>query len=188
LGDVRNIDDLRPTNTLRVGLDNVLQTRDPVYGSRDLLLLNVANDFRFARKPGERGVSEIHTELALMPTSWLQFDLYQSFAPQNFEVREFNSGLTLHDGEAWSLRFSNNFLRSEIADYLVDARVRLNERFDVMAKLHYDAREQRFNEQSYGLVQNLNNTWRLSYVVSLYAGPRRESRLGIDVRIEAIRF
>ena len=188
LGDQRNIDDLHATNTLRLGFDNVLQTRDPVHGTRDLLLLNVANDFRFRRRPGERDVSEIHTEFALMPANWLQVDVYQSFAPQNFRLREFNSGITVRDGRFWSVRFGNNFLRNELQDYSVDALARINERFEALTRLHYDARRHRFNEQAYGISQNLGNTWLISYTVSLYSGRKRESSFGFNVQIDTVRF
>jgi LPS-assembly protein len=188
LGDTRNLDDLHGTNTLRLALDNALQTRDPVYGTRDLLLVNVANDFRFHRRPGERDVSEVHTELAALPARWLQLDVYQSFAPQTLRQRELNSGVTLRDGNAWSVRFANNFLRGQIQDYHVDARYRLTERFEALTKLQYDARRRRFNEQVYGVTQNLNNTWLLSYTVSLYSGRRRESSFGFNLQIDTIGF
>ena len=192
LGNQRNIDDLSATNTLRVGFDNTLQTRDPVYGSRDLLSLNVANDFRFKRNPTatgpERRVSETHAEFAFAPANWVAVDVYQSFAPQSLTLREFNSGITLRDGDAWSFRFSNNFLRHQIQDYQLDGRVRINETYEALTRLHYDARRRRFNEQAYGLAQNLGNTWLVSYIVSLYSGPRRESHFGLNIQIEARGF
>lgn len=188
LGDPRNVDDLHATNTLRLSLDNTLQTRDPVLGSRDLVVFNVANDFRFRRRPGERDVSEIHTELALLPARWLQVDVYQSFAPRTFTLREFNAGVTLRDGTVWSVRFANNFLRRQIEDYSIDGRARLTERFEALTRLHYDARRNRFNEQSYGIAQNLGNTWLVSYTVSLYSGRRRESSFGFNIRVDALGF
>jgi LPS-assembly protein len=54
--------------------------------------------------------------------------------------------------------------------------------------LHYDARRRRFNEQAYGIVQNLGNTWLISYTVSLYSGRRRESSFGFNVQIDTVRF
>jgi LPS-assembly protein len=188
LGETRNIDALRATNTLRLAFDNTLQTRDATYGSRDLLTLNVATDFRFKRAPGERDVSVVQTEAAFAPAHWLQVDAFSQLIPQTAKVQEFNSGVTLHDGNAWSLRFSNNFLRGEIQDYHIDGQARLNERFDALARLSYDARTRRFNEQAYGLVQNLDHAWRVSYVVSVYSGPRRESHFGLNVQIEALGF
>lgn len=188
LGDRRNIDDLHATNTLRLGIDNLLQTRDAKDGSRDLVMFNVATDLRFRRPPGVRDFSEVHTELALTPAHWLQVDVYQSFAPRNLTLREFNSGITIRDGRAWSVRFSNNFLRRQLEDYAIDGRLRINERFEALAKLHYDARKRRFNEQAYGVAQNLGNTWLISYTVSLYEGRRRESSFGFNVRVDTVRF
>jgi LPS-assembly protein len=188
LGDVRNLDQLHRTNTLRLAIDNTLQTRDPAYGARDLAVLNIANDFRFDPAPGERDVSEIHTELALMPARWLQLDLYQSFSPQNFTLRELNTGITLRDSNAWSARFSNNFLRGVLEDYAIDGRARINESFEFLVRLAYDARARRLNEQAYGITQNIGNTWLISYVVTLYDGPRRESKFGARIQIDTVRF
>jgi LPS-assembly protein len=173
---------------LRVGFDNTLQTRDPAYGSRDLLTFNAAADFRFHREPTERDVSAVHTELALMPVSWLRFDLYESFTPQNFTLQEQHSALTLHDGEAWSLRFGNHYLRQDTEEYAVEGTVRLNEAYEAIGRLQYDARRRRFVEQAIGLRQNLGNTWRLDYTVTIYDGPRREGHFGFNVQIETIGF
>lgn len=188
LGATRNLDDLQPRNVLRIGFDNTVQTRDPNYGSRDLLILNVATDYDYKPKPGERNFSAVHGEMALMPARWMQLDLYGSYQTQTAVLREVNSGLTLKDGNAWSLRFANNFLRDDIEDYLVEGRLKINEIFEAQTKLHYDARKRRFNEQAYGIVQNIDNIWRISYIVTLYSGRQRESDFGFSVRIDALRF
>jgi LPS-assembly protein len=122
------------------------------------------------------------------PAPWLQVDVYQSLDPRTMTLREFNSGFTVRNGRDWSVRFANNFLRREIEDYLIEGRRRLNEAYEAIARLHYDARRRRFNEQSYGLAQNLGNTWLLSYTVSLYSGRRRESSFGFGVQIDTVRF
>lgn len=188
LGDMRNIDQLHATNTLRLEIDNTIQTRDPTYGSRDLVVLNFASDFRFHRDPGEKDLSEIHTDFAFMPARWLQLEIYESFAPQTFTLKEFNPGLTIHDGDQWSLRFSSNYLRHDIDDYFIEGRKRINEAYEAVARLHYDHRKHRFNEQFYGVRQNLSNLWLVEYAVTIYDGPRRESRFGFNVRVDAIGF
>ena len=188
LGDQRSIDDLQATNTLRLGLDNTLQTRDATYGSRDLLVFNAAVDFRFRRQTGERDFSAIHTELALMPAPWLQIDVYESFTPQTGTLQELNSGITVRDGDRWSVRFATNFLRRESEDYRLEGRAHINEAYDVLARFQYDARERRLNEQAYGLVQNLDNTWFIEYVVSVYSGRRRENGFGFNIQVEARNF
>jgi len=188
LGAIRNIDELRGTNTIRLGLDNTLQTRDPLYGSRDLIVLNVANDFHFDRAPGERTVSAIHTELAIMPARWLELGVYQSFTPQDFTLQEFNTGVTLRNGDFWTARFASNFLRGHLNDYLFRSTHRFNEVFEGLIHLRYDARTQRFNEQAYGIRHNIGNTWALEYTITLYGGQRRESSFGFNIRVDALRF
>lgn len=188
LGDTRNIDELRKTNTLRVGLDNTLQTRDPVYGSRDLVIFNAAADFRFSHEATEREFDAIHTELILVPAPWLQLNVYESFAPQDFTLRQLTTGLTLLDGEAWTLRLANHYLQRQTDDYQLDGRLRLNEVYTVAARLQYDSLNHRFTETSFGLRQNLDNAWLVEYGVTIYGGPRRESSFGFSVRVEVLRF
>lgn len=187
LGDIRHLDDLRPANTLRLSIDNILQTRDPTEGTRDLVSFNLANDFRFKRRPGEREVSELHAELSLTPASWVQVDLYQSLRPASMALKELNAAVSIRDGTVWSLRFANHFLRGEIEDYSIDGRYRINEVFEALTRVRYDARQRRFNEQSYGLAHNIGNIWLISYEMSLYSGRRRESSFGFRVSVEAVR-
>lgn len=184
LGDRRNIDELHRTNTLRLGLDNTFQTRDKVYGSRDLLIVNLAADMRFDRETTERQFSEIHTELAFMPARWLRFDLYQSLNSKDLSIHELNTGVRIFDADAWSVRFSNHYLEHQFEEYIVDARYRLNESYQVVTRVHYDAEESRFVERSLALRQNLHNLWSIEYGVSFYSGRRRESNFGFSLRID----
>jgi len=188
LGAVRSIDELHATNTLRVGLDNTLQTRDPVYGSRDLVVLNLASDYHFQREPGQDDWSDLHIEAAFMPARWMQLDLYQSFSTENLTMTQFNTGLTFHDGNQWSVRFSNSYLRDQLSAYYVECRGRLNEAYEAIARVQYDARTHLLNEQFYGIRQNLSNLWLVEYAVTIYDGPRRESPVGFTVQVQGIGF
>ena len=123
-----------------------------------------------------------------MPARWLQLDTYTSVVPQTFTLQEFNSGLTIHDGTQWSVRFSSNFLRHELEGYFIEGRYRLNEAYEAIGRLAYDAYEHRFNEQFYGIRQNLSNLWIVEYAATIYDGPRRESRFGFNVQVQVIGF
>ncbi|PTY02701.1 hypothetical protein DB347_23605 [Opitutaceae bacterium EW11] len=184
LGDQRNIDELHRTNTLRIGLDNTFQTRDKIYGSRDLLIVNVAADLRFDRADTERQWSEIHTELAFMPARWLRFDMYQSVNSKDLSVHELNTGVRVLDGDKWSVRFANHYLEHQFEEYIVDARYRLNEAYQVIGRVHYDAAESRFVERSVALRQNIHNLWSIEYGVSFFSGRSRESNFGFSLRID----
>jgi LPS-assembly protein len=57
-----------------------------------------------------------------------------------------------------------------------------------VARLRYDNRTSRFNEQALGLRQNLGNIWRIQYLLTMYDGPRRESDFGFSVSVDVLGF
>jgi LPS-assembly protein len=188
IGDSRNIDDLTALNTVRLSFNNTLQTRDPKYGSRNLAALNFAADYRFDPAAGQRHVSDIYTELALMPAPWVRFEVFHRFDPHAIRQQELSTGLTLIDQEWWSLRLATNFLRNDYDEYYLEYRHRLNESYDVTALWRYDGRRNRFNEQSYGIWQRLGQTWAVKYEVSFFDGPRRESSFALNIEVELLKF
>jgi LPS-assembly protein len=188
LGEQRNIDDLSAQNVLRIGVDNTFQTRDKTYGSRDLLIVNLAADYRFHREAGMNNTSEIHTGVSFMPSRWARFDVYNSFDPHTKTTRELNTRFTLHDGNVWSLSLSNDYLQHQIDEYIAEGRYRLNEVYQVLARLHFDARKSRFNERSIALRQNLDNIWSIQYGVSYFEGRKRESNFGFSVEVRLAGF
>lgn len=188
IADQRNIDELDAMNTLRLSLNNTLQTRGANGGSRDLAALNFAADYRFERKTGQRPLTDIHTEFSLTPANWLRFEVYERFTPQTSAQQELNYAVEISDQEWWTAKLSSHFLRHDYEEYALDYRHRLNEVFDVVGRWRYDARHSRFNEQTYGVSQRLGQTWAIKYEVSFSEGPRRESGFGFNLEVELLKF
>lgn len=188
LGEIRFLDDLREINTLRYGLEQRLQTRDPKGGSRDLLALTVAQDLRFSRLPGEHRSSDLHADLALMPARWLAFDLYQRLNTRNTRLEEFNSGITFTDGQFWSARMGTQFLRGQLEEYTLDGQIRLNERYTLTGRWRFDAVDSSFYEQVYGLRQTIRNLWSIEYQIAFLEGQRHENGFQFRVSLEVFKF
>lgn len=188
LGDRRNIDDLAATNTLRVGVDNVLQTRSQTYGSRDLVSLALATDIYFDDRPGTEKTSPLHAALAVTPADWLIFDLYQRFTVQTGTLEEINTGVTFRDSNVWSLRLSNHYLKGNainpaIEEYVADYYLRLNEIYSIYASARYNALISSFTSQELGLQQRLSRIWTISYLLSFSDGSTRESDFSFSIRV-----
>ncbi|HTL69247.1 MAG TPA: LPS assembly protein LptD [Lacunisphaera sp.] len=188
IADSRNIDDLTALNTLRVSLNNTLQTRDPKYGSRDLATLNFAADYRFDHATAPQALSDLYTEFALQPAPWLRWEVFHRFDPHHSRQQELNTGLTLADQEWWSARLATHYLRGNYEEYYLEYRQRLDEVWDVAGQWRYDARNRRFDEQSYGLWQRIGQTWAVKYEVSWFSGPRRESSFALNLEVELLKF
>jgi LPS-assembly protein len=188
LGDLRSIDQLEPENTLRLGLENTIQTRQAGYGSTDLLRFNAFDDLNFRPGPGDPDHSDIHAEIAFTPAHWIDFEGAIVFSPASFKLREFDSGLTLRDGDTRTLQLASDFVRHEDDDYLVNFRQKFNEQFSGLILVEYGARLHQFNQRSIGLVQNLSNTWSIKYLFTYNGGPNKEGPIDFQVDVEAIRF
>lgn len=193
LGNQRNIDSLSAANTLRIGIDNTLQTRDPVYGSRDLVKLALAADYHFSDLPAgaDDHLSDLHIGLSLSPARWLQFDLYQRLDTSSFSTNEINSGLTIRDADLWWLRVGEHYLEDvadPIQEYTADAGYRFNEIWSLLGSWRYDARTSRFTRQRYGLRQQLTRVWALTWLVGLSRGDERGDDFSFTVRVDMTTF
>ena len=188
LGNMRNTDSLHGTHVLRLSLDNVLQTRATDYGSRDLLNFNLASDLNISRSPGQRRWSDFYTELSVTPATWLRLELFQRLSSRTFDLHELNTGLELADHQWWSLRFSSTYLQQQIEQYFLEFDRRVNEVWRGFARVRYDGRAKRWDELSFGLRQNLQNTWNVRYEVSWYQGQQREGSFGLNFMVDLIQF
>ncbi len=200
LGDRRDIDTLGKTNTLRLGMDNILQTRDPAYGSRNLADLNVATDWRVDRDPGESAFSSIQTQFALTPVNWFRFDTYANFDPNDVSVREFNTGVTFRDAGVWSVRVGTDFLKADptatfpaggvvgLQEYSLSISYFLNEAYEAFTHIRYDTRLGAFSTQTFGIRQNIRNLWFIEYVLTMSEGDTRSGSTGFGVTVELANF
>ena len=188
LGDMRNLDSLHGRHVLRLSLDNVLQTRATDYGSRNLIDLNFSSDLNISTDPGQRRWSDFYTELSVTPATWLRLELFQRLSTRTLGLHELNTGVELIDHEWWSLRFSSTYLQQQIEQYFLEFDRRFSEVWRGFARVRYDGRSRRWNELSFGLRQNLRNTWNVRYEVSWYHGQQREGSFGLNLMVDLIRF
>jgi len=198
LADRRDTDRLPALNTFRLGLANILQTRDQTYGSRDLARVDLALDQyadaeAAATDNQRRDRTDVHTFAALHPARWLRFDLYERQTVQTGTMQELNTGLTLQDANIWSFRVGTHYLADpisarEIQEYTATYGLRLSEIYSILARVRFDARTGNFTEQALTLSQRLSRFWTLNYQVTAYDGPRREDNFGFAISIESEGF
>ncbi len=205
LGDMRNIDQLQAENVLRIGLNNTLQTRDAQYGSRDLLTLNLADDLRMERAPGQTDFSDLQADLVAKPVHWLELRLEDAVSTSQLEQRAIDASITVRGGEEWMSNFGVGYLSDRYGTFYVpglgynpivgvdtyhaEIRRRLNEVYELFARGDYDARDHLFIDQYYGFVQRVSNTWLVQYAVVFTRGPDNgQGHFGIEVNLNMVRF
>ena len=188
IGDQRNVDQLAALNTLRLSLGNVLQTRGPAGASRNLAELNFAADYTFSHRAGARPLGDLYSDFAVSPAPWLRLEVFEHFTPQTIRQQELNYVLDIHDQHWWSVRLGSCFLRDNYEQYALDYRQRVNEVYEAVGRWRYDTRLHRMNEQTYGVVQRLGQTWAVRYEVSFRQGSKREGSFGFSASAELLKF
>lgn len=206
LGDMRALDQLQAENVLRVGLNQTIQTRDKIYGSRDLITFNVEQDFRFHRTAAEQDPSDVFAELHVTPARWFDFRLEDSYSTSSSTERSRDATVTIKEAEVWSVGFGVGYLSDRYATFFLpglgsfpvqgldtyhaEGRVRLTEEYEAFARGDYDLRAHQFVDEFYGITQRLANTWVVEYAVVFSNGPDRSSpgHFGLNVSLNLARF
>jgi hypothetical protein len=70
-----------------------------------------------------------------------------------------------------------------------EARVRMNEEYDVFVRGDYDARDHLMVDQYYGFTQRVSNTWIVQYAVVFSQGLNdNQGHFGLEVNLNLVRF
>ncbi|MDR2863028.1 MAG: LPS-assembly protein LptD [Puniceicoccales bacterium] len=174
LSQKRYADDLWEQQVLRIGVENTLQTRDPEYGSRDLLWLNIYHDFRDTARPGFRTRSDIFTTLGIAPASWLNLEVYNRFDTYERHSNEISSVITVHDGDRWNAWFGVQLITdiANVRQFSWGFDYQLSTNYTLAARWRFDSNEGMLTEQHYSVFQRLGHTW----VIEYYLSHRKDAR------------
>lgn len=176
LGENRAVDQIYDEHIFRIGLENLFQTRDASYGSRDLAELNIYQDIRKTDRPVDnRRLSDNFIVLGINPAKWIGFSFAHRMDVYDFKTKSFKAGVSFTDGDVWSATFGAHFVANEdlayygcdprARQYTIRADYRLNSYFQVYGDWRYDDEKNYFTDQYYGVRQRLGNSWAIEYYV-----------------------
>ena len=163
LSDLRNVDQISKTHLIRLGVENLFQTRSKDYGSRTLAALNFYQDIileKNLRYDGDKEDSFNATwaELVLNPAPWLKFDLASRFKTESFILEELRTGTTIKSGEIWQLGLSTYLLNKRIDQYRLDHIYLINERLSLLTDVNFDANSGKLTRMRVGLRTRIGST------------------------------
>lgn len=188
LSDLRNVDEISETHLVRLGVENLFQTRAKDYGSRTLAALNFYQDVLFEKTDRYDGGKEdtfnaTWVELVLNPAPWLKFDLASRFKTESLTLEELRTRTTLRSGEIWEVGLSTDLLNKRIDQYRLDFIYRINERYAFLSDANFDADTGDFTKFSVGIRTRIGSTWELLYAITFREDARRESDVEFRIQI-----
>lgn len=199
LAENRAIDELYDEHVFRIGLENLFQTRDREYGSRDLVEFNIYQDFRKTYRPDDtRTLSDNFIDLKITPADWIRFSLTHRMDVYDFSTNSLSTGTTVTDGDVWSLTlgtihlyknpYPSSYGESKIRQIYSTVNFRLNSFWEVYAEWRYDDRKNLMTDQIYGVRQRLGNSWEIDYSVRYRRDAGDDSDFSISVGASVMLF
>ena len=193
LGTLRNVDQILPTNTMRFGLQNIFETRDEEYGSREIARLDIYQDVNFDKRPipqgdGLESFSDLFVNASVSPARWLTIGSFTRLNLDRLELPETNGYVGLLDGDAFSVYFIASYLDGAITQYTALAEYRISERYKVFGRWSYDQRLSMFTNQTYGLWTRMGNSWIIEYMITERSGSTRQNNFSFGARVTMMIF
>lgn len=191
LSDLRNVDQIPEAHLVRLGVENLFQTRAEDYGSRTLAALNLYQDILFEKSTRFDGREQdtfnaTWVELVLNPAPWLKFDLASRFETETLTLEELRTRTALYSGEIWEIGLSTDLLNKRIDQYRIDFIYRMNERYAWLTDVRFDADSGDFTRVRFGLRTRIGSTWELLYALTFREDARREGDVQFDVRLRLV--
>ncbi|MGC6424240.1 MAG: LPS assembly protein LptD [Lentimonas sp.] len=188
LSDLRNIDTLAEAHLVRLGVENLYQTRSDGYGSRTLAALNFYQDILFEKDArydgsGQDTFNATWIELIVSPAPWLKFDLASRFKTESLTIEELRTRTSLVSGELWRIGLSSDLLNKQIDQYRLDFIYRLNERYSFLLDTNFDAETGDFTKFSIGLQTRIGSAWQILYALTFREDARRESDVEFNINV-----
>jgi LPS-assembly protein len=165
LAYLRDVDTARELHTVRFGFENVLQTRNKCYGSRELASLRMYQDYLIKESAEKDHWSFWYTEFAFNPAYWINFKLYDRVNVNNFTLNELNTSICVTDARFWKLSYSINTLHHRRHQDSIDLGIHITPRTSIRGRCRYDFKLHEVTQAIGSISTRLGNAWLAEFQV-----------------------
>ena len=185
--DYNAIDAVDSQNVLRFSLRNKLQTRR-TEGVDNLVNWGVYADWRLKPRQGQRGFSDVYSDLDFKPRSWITFNSMIRYTINDGQIRESLHRAYIQPNDIWHLTLGHRFFDDE-ATYGPNSGhnllfssfyYKLNENWAFRTSHHFEARDGVLEEQYYTLYRDLRS-WTAAFTVRKRDNRVREDDITVGV-------
>jgi LPS-assembly protein len=189
LAAMRNLDQITSLNVMRFGVRNTFQTRDDQWGTRELAYLHLFEDVRLETfVPEARTWSNVFVNLGFYPARWVNVGGVVRIDPYNTNLYQFQSYVSILDGELVGARVFTDYLRENFNQYGLEAFIKIDERNRLYGHWRYDYDLKTVTEQAYGYRLRLGNVWAAQLELVYRRDTSRENGIQMNFIISVLEF
>lgn len=159
--DYNSIDSIDSQSTLRLGLRNKLQTKREGH-IENLLWWDVYTDWRLQPNQGQACFSDLFSDLAIKPRSWITFESLVRWDMVDNQLNMAFDNLSFQPNDVWNWSIGHWYLRDGFVDpgsSLISGIFlwRLNENWAFRTAHFFEANDGRMQEQDYTIYRDLRS-------------------------------
>lgn len=170
-------------NFARLGIENILETRDGNY-SRELASLNLYHDANF----DDHGRDASFAQVSLMPTKFVSFSFENGFDTKPMHTQWQRARMTLKSADQWSFQLYADFCEGYYEDYVGSYFYQFTRDWGAMVNVGYDSLESEFDRLSVSVFQNIGSFWKIRYRVGYNKDDLRHDDFSFSIAISGISF
>jgi LPS-assembly protein len=195
LGDMRDVDQLKAGNIMRLGLENLffVQGRSN-YLARKIAELSVYQDVRLGHygfdfdTNGRHSLSDSYIKLELSPFDFIGFKAYSRINPNRATLNELTTATEFKSGDLWRIDFSTKTLQHELDQYGIGFAWNFNAVTSAKISARFDARTKKLTEHEYFISTMIGNSWKCEFGVTIKNGSSREAKFQPGFRVELMKW
>lgn len=182
--DQRKIETKQSRHILRLGLNNLLQTKSGDHGARTLSELNIFQDLRLSPQEGKRAWADTHLKFSFTPAYWLSFNLYNRLDPYRFNTQECTTSLTVQNVNEWSFTLASNYHKGKSLQYTASLTYHFTSRHTALLSFSIDQHFERSPSQTYQFKTRLGHNWDLLYTLDFKKHTKLENKESYTVVLQ----
>jgi LPS-assembly protein len=193
LRDMRDVDQPRAGNLLRIGIENSLFTQGKSnYLARKVAEFSVYQDLRFGHYDfnfdtnANHCLSDSYLKLELSPFSLVKFRAYSRIDPNKITLKELTTATELMNGDLWRIGFFTKALQHELDQYGVGLAWNFNAITGARISARFDARTKKLIEHDYFVSTMIGNSWKCEFGITVKNGSVREAKFQPAFRVDLV--
>ena len=190
VADRPDVETLTERQVGQFGIRNTVETRDAVFGTRELLRVDVFSDWRDSVDSATGNSSGIYSHVAWMPKPWLSVESMLKFDGSLGNHLGSATWMSIDSGDVWNATLGLSDLSETIAARQIFGNyvIRLNSAYTFKLNLTYDLINGRFIERNATLAQKIGNSWDLEYGFGERTSSRGDGALNFSIRVRLFKF
>ena len=187
LENQRNTDQLIETHQLRIGLENLLQTKTPKdHTTRNWLRSHLYQDILFTKRSPQDAYHRTCHFLAFTPLPWFTAQQQLMLDTETLTLKEMQHQIDIDSGIFGNVSLQQSAYQNQVDQYGLQVQYRLDARNRIAAQIRFDGRQKKIYRQQYRWEKKISHAWLLGANIDWQENDQGEDQWNFSIKIRLL--